>query len=204
MDANDSWDFVDKIIYINLEEAIERRKNMEKLLNIIPQDKIIRFDAIKNEKGAIGCSQSHIECVKLAIKNNWNNVLIIEDDVMWNNYEKSLEILNNLAKKEYDVILLGGTFVNFDKSTLKLYSGQTTTAYLVSQHYYKKLLSNFIEGLLCFIKTDDYLQYAIDKHWKKLQGQDNWYIIHPALLIQKPSYSYIEKTNVNYVHWFNV
>ena len=204
MEPSNSWDFVDKIIYINLEEAVERRKNMEELLKVIPQDKIIRFNAIKHEKGAIGCSKSHIECLRLAIKNNWSNVLIMEDDAIWNNYEKSLVILNSLAKKEYDVILLGGCFTNFDKNTYKLYCGQTATSYLVSKHYYEKLLSNFVEGLVGLMKTNDYPKYALDQYWKKLQISDNWYIVNPALVIQKPDYSYIEKKNVNYVEWFNI
>ena len=204
MNTSNSWDFVDKIIYINLEEAVERRKYMEEMLKVIPQDKIIRFNAIKHEKGAIGCSKSHIECLRLAIKNNWNNILIIEDDAIWNNYENSLKVLNDLAKNRYDVILLGGCFVNFDKNTFKLYSGQTTTSYLVSKHYYEKLLNNFVEGLVGFIKTNDYPRYALDQYWKKLQATDNWYIVNPALIIQKPDYSYIENKNVDYTQWFNI
>ncbi len=204
MESNNCWDFVDKIIYINLEEAVERRKNMEELLKEIPKDKIIRFNAIRDEKGAIGCSKSHIECLRLAIKNNWSNILILEDDAMWNNYEKSLKILNSLAKKEYDVILLGGCFTNFDKNTYKLYCGQTATSYLVSKHYYEKLLRNFIEGLVGLMKTNDYPKYALDQYWKKLQISDNWYIVNPALVIQKPDYSYIENKIVDYTEWFNV
>lgn len=204
MNTSNSWDFVDKIIYINLEEAVERRKNIEEMLAIVPQDKIIRFNAIKHEKGAIGCSKSHIECLRLAIKNNWNNILIIEDDVTWNNYETSLQVLENLSKKDYDVILLGGCFAHFDKNTYKLYSAQTTTAYFVSKHYYEKLLSNFIEGVVGLIKTNDYPKYALDQYWKQLQATDNWYIVNPALIIQKPDYSYIEKKNVDYTEWFNV
>jgi len=204
MESSNSWDFVDKIIYINLEEAVERRKNMEEMLAIVPQDKIIRFNAIKHENGAIGCSKSHIECLRLAIKNNWNNVLIIEDDLIWNNYEISLKVFENLSKKDYDVILLGGTLAQFDKNTYKLYSAQTTTAYFVSKHYYEKLLSNFIEGVVGLIKTNSPGHYGVDMYWKRLQEIDNWYIVNPALIIQKPSYSYILKENVNYIQYFNI
>ena len=204
MNTSNSWDFVDKIIYINLEEAVERRKNIEEMLAIIPQEKILRFNAIKDEKGYIGCSKSHIECLKLAIKNNWNNILIIEDDSMWNNYENSVKVLENLLKKDYDVILLGGCFAKFNQDTYKLYNAQTATAYLVSKHYYDKLLNNFIKGVLGLIKTNDYPKYALDQYWKQLQATDNWYIVNPALIIQKPNYSYIENKNVDYTEWFNV
>ena len=204
MESSNSWDFVDKIIYINLEEAIERRKNIEEMFANVPQDKIIRFNAIKHNNGAIGCSKSHIECLRFAIVNNWNNVLIIEDDLIWNNYETSLKVFENLSKKEYDVILLGGVFATFDKDTYKLYSAQTTTAYFVSKHYYEKLLNNFVEGVVGLIKTNSGGHYAVDQYWKKLQKIDNWYIVNPALIIQRPSYSYIVKENVNYIQYFNI
>lgn len=204
MEFDSSWNFVDKVIYINLEEAIERRTHMEKILKVIPPNKIIRFNAIKHEKGAIGCSKSHIECLRLAIKNNWNNILIMEDDSTWNNYEQSIQVLNKLVIQEYDVILLGGCFANFNKNTYKLFCGQTATSYLVSKHYYEKLLNNFVEGLDGFIKTNDYSRYALDQYWKKLQNTDNWYIVNPALVIQRPCHSYIENKNVNYTQWFNV
>ena len=60
--------------------------------------------------------------------------------------------------------------------------------------YYDKLLTNFIEGLDNLTKTNEYSKDAIDQYWKKLQSTDNWYIVNPALIIQKPSFSYIETT----------
>jgi len=66
-----------------LEERKDRRKSCEDLLNkIFEKDKIIRFNAIKDNNGAIGCTKSHIECLKLAIENEWDNVLIVEDDII--------------------------------------------------------------------------------------------------------------------------
>ena len=202
METN-NWDFVEKIIYINLEEATERKKNIEELLNKCPSEKIIRFNAIKDERGEIGCSKSHIECIKLAITNNWKNVLILEDDVMWNNYEDSLNKLIELTKKDYDVILLGGCFARFDTDTLRLFEAQTASSYLVSNHYYEKLLNNFMDGLNNLLKTFTTGNYCCDQYWKILQRVDNWYIVNPALLIQKPFYSYIEKRDVDYTEYYN-
>ncbi len=99
---------------------------------------------------------------------------------------------------------MGACFANFDRNTLKLYSGQTTTSYIVSKNYYEKLLGNFTEGLNGFMETNEYSKYALDQYWKKLQTLDNWYIVNPALAIQKLDYSYIEKKNVDYVKWFNI
>ena len=40
-----------------------------------------RFDAIKEDIGAIGCSKSHLEVLNIARKNNLPYVLICEDDI---------------------------------------------------------------------------------------------------------------------------
>ena len=203
METNTNWDFVDKIIYINLAESTERKKNIEEMLSGCPKEKIIRFNAIKDEKGYIGCSKSHIACIKFAIKYNWKNVLILEDDVMWNNYEDSLTKLNELTKNTYDVILLGGCSAKFDSHTFKLFEAQTAASYLVSNHYYRKLLNNFMVGCFNLYKTNICSSYALDQYWKNLQRIDNWYIVNPALVIQKPFYSYIEKKDVDYTEHYN-
>ena len=194
------WDSVDKIIYINLEDAVDRKNAIENELSMVPSDKIIRFNAIQGKM--FGCSQSHIECLKLAIQNNWKNVLILEDDAMFQNYDDSIKIFESLCSKPYDVILLGGCSYDYDESTYKLYVGQTTHAYIVSNHYYHTLIKNYEEGLDGLIQTGDYPKYALDQNWKLLQSQDNWFIVSPPLMIQRPGYSYIEGEYVDYTIHF--
>jgi glycosyl transferase family 25 len=200
-------DSIEKIIYINLEERTDRKDLLLKELSNIQNidDKLIRFNAIKDtNNGAIGCTKSHIKCLEMAIQYNWKNVLILEDDAMWNNYENGINILTNLMNKSYDVILLGGTYFSLNEETFKLNKAHTTTAYVVSNHYYETLLNNFIEGLQNLEQTNISNMYCIDVYWHKLQAKDNWYIVNPALMIQRESYSDIEKQNVNYNVLFNM
>ena len=76
--------YIEKVIYINLKDRTDRKKTCEETLNkLFSKDKIIRLDAIKHEKGYIGCALSHLKCLELAIENNWKNVLIVEDDILW-------------------------------------------------------------------------------------------------------------------------
>lgn len=187
---------VDKIIYINLAAATERNENMKKTLSHFPAEKVMRFEAITNDKGYIGCSQSHIECLKLAIENNWKNVLILEDDA---EFTRKGEHLQELLTNPYDVILLGGTFHKVD-SNHRVTSACTTTAYIVNNHYYSTLLNNFTEGLQKLIETDIYETFAIDQFWKQLQQKDRWFLVH--MIIQTPGYSYIQKTYVDYTPYF--
>jgi glycosyl transferase family 25 len=197
------FNFIDKVVYINLEERKDRKDSVVNELKYFPENKVIRFNAIKNSPGYLGCSQSHIAVLEMAIINNWNNVLIVEDDMVWKNFDKGYETLTKLVKNPYDVIVLGAPNPDYERSTLKLKDGQTTTAYLVNRHYFKTLLENFKEGLDNLNKTHKYDLYAIDQYWKKLQREHNWYVIEPALSIQKESYSDIAKVVVNYEKYFN-
>ena len=190
--------YIDKVIYINLEERKDRRESIEILLNkIFNKDKIMRCDAIKDNNGAIGCTKSHIKCLKLAIENEWDNVLIVEDDIDVSKY-KSEYIFEKVIKNDYDVINLNGSNFSYNPFTYKLYRCSSAGSYLVNKHYYKKLKNNREEGLEKFVSTNISKKFAHDQYWKKLQAVDNWKIINPPLFIQKESYSNIEKKIVDY------
>ena len=199
----DKWNFINKIIYINLEKCLDRRKNIEKILSDVPSEKVIRFNAIEDKKGYIGCTKSHIECLRMARDNNWKNVMILEDDIIWDeNFDIAFENLKRLMNVSYDVIVLGITFSTVDKISYRLYEGQTTTGYIVCNSYYDKLISNFKHGLIKLLQTDSRNKYTIDLYWKILQKQDNWYYCYPGLILQGPFYSNIENKYVDYTENF--
>ena len=135
---------MDKIVYINLDHRKDRREEIEKQLSIFPQEKIERFSAIKHDNGAIGCSKSHIAVLELALKNNWKNLLVLEDDMLWNDqFDTQMKILEQKLSEPYDVIVLGGMWPHYDKKTLKLFKCYGTGAYIVNSSYYQTLLNNF-------------------------------------------------------------
>ena len=198
-------DTIEKVIYINLEHRTDRKEQVEsELLKVFPLEKIVRFNAIKHKIGAIGCSMSHIGCIEMAIQNNWKNVLIVEDDLQWKDFDNGCYILSNLVKAKYDVIMLGGYSVSYDRSTYKLKRCTTTLAYLVQTHYYSKLLDNYKTGLSFLKATNDYSKYALDRYNYSLQEKHNWYIIIPQMCIQRPSFSDIENKNVDYTRYLNI
>jgi hypothetical protein len=197
------WEFVDKVVYINLEERTDRRKNMERVTKTFG-DKVIRFQAIKEHPGIVGCVKSHIAVLKMAQDNKWKNVLIMEDDAEWNEYYTGYNKLKHLSEINFDVIMLGGTAVYYYPDSLRLVSAQTTTAYLINAHYIPTLLSNFEEGLVGFMNTSNRQSYSLDMYWKQLQSRDTWFVIMPPLVYQTPGYSDIEQTHVDYVDFFGV
>lgn len=195
-------DCIEKVIYINLEHRTDRKAQVEsELLKVFPCEKVVRFNAIKHTIGGIGCSMSHIGAVELAIKNNWNNVLIVEDDLQWYKLGENMELLANLASNPYDVIMLSGHNVKMTNIKHKLYSCCARTAYLVNNHYYHTLLSNFKDGLA--LLTNNYTgKHRGDIYWNQIQKRDNWFIIRD-MCIQRPSFSDIEQRMVNYSNFIH-
>lgn len=187
------WEFIDKIVYINLDKRPEKNEHMKKITSIFPSEKVIRFSAIEWNPGNIGCTKSHIEVMKMAIDNKWENVLILEDDVIWNRFESGYALLENLASQEYDVIHLGPSNANYDVNTLRVFSGYCTSSYLVNGNYIPKLLSNFQEGMNLLIQTKSNI-YPCDVYWISLMQNDKWYLCNPCLMYQQESYSDIDLT----------
>jgi len=189
-------EFVEKIVYINLEHRTDRKAQIEEVLKDV-LDKVIRFNAIKESHGGIGCTKSHIAVLEMAIKEGWKNYLVVEDDAIWNRFEVGYPILEKLAQNSYDVIVLGAVVQSMDGNSYKLYSGHTTTSYMVHSKYYSTLLKNFKEGLDGFLTTGHYHNYAIDQYWKRIQPSHDWYCVAPSLMIQREGFSDIENRVLN-------
>jgi len=199
------FEFIEKVVYINLEHRKDRKEETEaELLKYFPPEKIVRFEAIRDKKGSVGCSKSHNGAMELAIENKWKNVLIVEDDASWDpRFDTQYPILEELVKKPYDVISFGILGYS-DAKTHKLKDGQTRTAYLVAEHYYQTFLDHQKEGLEKLV-TNEYTlanryKYCGDQYWKILQKRDNWFRLR--LMYQRKSFSDIVGGNVNYEGMF--
>jgi hypothetical protein len=197
-------ELIDHVVFINLDHRTDRLENMKKVLSKFPPYKITRLSAFSNKKYPwIGCYQSHINAFKLAMKNGWKNVLILEDDACWNDVIE-WDTLRSKIKADYDVIVLGGMRADYDTTTLKLNACFGTSSYIVSKHYYSTILSNFEEGMNKCIRYDsrplaaflkETYKFRADSWWHKLMKKDNWYLVKMMNTI--PSYSDIFKMNVN-------
>ena len=191
--------------YINLEHRTDRKEYVEEELKKIGIT-ANRFNAIKMENGAIGCSMSHLKILQNAQQNNLNHVLIVEDDITFLNPELFKSQINQFFKihnNNWDVILLAGNnippYENIDDTCIKVSRCQTTTGYLVNGHYIKVLLQNVKMGLTHLLnKPNEKNKFAIDKFWFVLQSSSKWYLITPLTVVQREDYSDIEKKLTNY------
>ena len=82
---------VEHILYINLEYRIDRKEQIIKTLSEhFPEEIIYRIPGILNTNcPAIGIAQAHINALEHAITNDWKHVLIMEDDMIFNEFEKN-------------------------------------------------------------------------------------------------------------------
>ena len=194
-------------IYINLEHRKDRNDSILKELNKINVHNPQRFNAIQKENGAIGCSLSHIKCLELAIKNNYEYVLICEDDIEILNPSLFVENVNQFlnSKMDWDVLLIAGNnMVPYNFVTnycIKIYNCLTTTGYIVKNAYFETLLTNYKDGVINLMKNPENANYKIDKYWQILQKKDNWYMLIPSTIVQKEDYSDIEKKITNFKNY---
>ena len=188
--------------YINLESRPDRKKHVEKELSTVGI-KAQRFNAIRLPNGAIGCSMSHMKCIEMAKQNNWDHVCIVEDDIQFLNPKLFIEQCNKALSKNFDVVLLAGNnvppYTRIDDSCVKVTKCQTTTGYVVKQHYYDKLIANIKDGINKLLREPEKrVLYAIDKYWFQLQEIDTWFLVTPLTVTQREDYSDIEKCKTNY------
>ena len=192
--------------YINLDHRTDRKAPVTGQLTNLGLQGFERFNAIKMENGAVGCSMSHLKILQSAVQNNWDHVLIVEDDITFLDpalFKANFETFLQRNGNNWDVILLAGNnmppYDAIDDVCIKVKRCQTTTGYLVNGHYIKKLMENVKMGLTQLMyKPASHAMYAIDKFWFVLQAVDKWYLIIPPTVVQREDYSDIEKKRINY------
>jgi GR25 family glycosyltransferase involved in LPS biosynthesis len=213
------WEFIDRIIYINLDHREDRRQIMNRLFKDghIPVDKVERFSAIRHPVGIVGCAMGHIAILKKAKANGWKNILIMEDDMEWSpNFTENYETLKRLLETgKWDACMIAGLFVDYTYPRVR--TAFCTNAYIVSAHYYDTLLENFETGLrnkldvivpyvprrshanLEIIRNkliDSRNQYNVDTYWFILQERDSW--LGLEMCKQLNTYSDIYNSEVNH------
>lgn len=197
---------IKNVYYINLESRPDRKEHAKTELMAFGWNPI-RFNAVKLENGALGCSTSHIKCLELAISQDLDHILICEDDIVFLNKDLFKYQLNNFLStgKTWDVILIAGnnmgSIIPVCNLGVRVLNCNAATGYLVKRDYFHTLLQNFQEGIQKLQnEPHKHALYAIDQYWSKLQQKDIWILITPLTVTQMEGHSDIEKTHTNYNH----
>lgn len=198
-----------QITYINLEHRVDRKSEFISQFNdISDQVQLNRFNAINKSPGYLGCTLSHIECIKNAIENKLDYLILCEDDFeLTVSPSVFIERIKSALNYDWDTLVLTGflreSSGNTENNMARITNIQTTTGYIVRSHYFKTLLNNFQDGYANLVKYPHlYSTYGLDQYWKNLQKIDKWYVSSPLLGKQRVGYSDIELKNINYDNYF--
>jgi len=200
--------YISAVLYINLDSREDRKASIEKQITIFDNKHRISATRVSfpenistNVTGQVGCTKSHLEAIRRAKKEGWSNVLILEDDVKWMNVDTAYPVFEKLIQQPYDIIMLGATYVDYDKHTYKLKKGLTSGSYIVNKSYYDTLINKLAEigentSITSDTKVDD---IAIDVAvFGPLQRNNNWRVVVPPLMMQAPGFSNIKRHDENY------
>jgi hypothetical protein len=203
---------------INLKHRADRRDECLRELSkvgALASDEIF-FDAKSMpDLGALGCALSHAKVLADFIYFDEKPfALILEDDFSIRDAPTFTSTINNFCNQDYlwDVLLLGhNSAVPIEPThfgtACRTINSQTASGYLVGRFYAIKLMECFFRSAE-LLRRYQYLpdpnktiaksMFSCDILWKELQIRDRFIVPLPSLIIQRPSYSDIEKRNVDY------
>ena len=202
---------IDKIFCISIEKRTDRREflktQFEKFENTVD------FKIVHRHKDPVrGCLESHISCIKEAKENNYENILILEDDILID--EKVLSEIQSpiYVPDDFDMFYLGyhvNNGIRYGANVLKLISAQTTHAYIMNQRVFDYVLDNIEKDWKTLPEWNRRNNYenmtnfnvrAIDLFYAKWvhHHRNKSYGIYPMLINQKPDFSDIENRRIDY------
>lgn len=207
---------IDKIYCINLPHRTDRweqcLKNFEKLnctnYQRIDGQRVQHGFLGKQQNANLGLITSMINCFKDCVQNNYNNIIIFEDDFLpTNNFNFDLmskTIDSVLSTNDWDLLYLGyrkkGDIKEYNRVLNRIYGAYTTHAILYSRKYVEKLLielpSEQWDNDRIKRWMDDYR--AIDVYFTNQSKHRKYYCGHVNLFTQMASYSDIVDCEVDY------
>jgi len=187
---------------INLDKDKDRWLHMQAELPKIGITKPNRFSAIRRKDGRIGCSMSHLMCLKTAQANSWDHVVIFEDDVCFTDAALLVQKIKTIyAAHNFDVLMCAynafAPHFDVDADVIHVSKSFCSAMYIVKKHYYTRLIENIKEGIALLKKTGD-IVFSLDSFWIKLQQRDLFLAINPPVVTQLSGYSNLLNKKVDY------
>ena len=210
------FDKFDKAYYLNLDSREDRKNRIEEHFDklkikaeripgfVITPEQALEYDGNREldehsrnlAPARVGCSLSHLEAIKKAKQENYNNVLIFEDDAFI--IEENLEIIKEALKElehlpKWDMLFFGANSLapihQVSPHIGRLTGAYCAHAYAVNSHFYDHLLKFDFKQFRIF---DEYLLNEMRS------PNYNIYTILPISSIQYDSFSTIEGKEVQY------
>lgn len=203
---------------INMEHRLDRKDECRKefeSIGLSAGDYSFFHAKYVPDLGARGCALSHAKALADFLFNEEKSfVLILEDDFSIRQGSNLIPSLQEILQHAFywDVFLLAHNdsipiTATQVKNAFRVINARTASAYIVGRLYAAKLIEVFFrsgellkraEALPSPNKEKAMSAFACDILWKELQVKDRFWVHHPSLMFQRPSYSDIEKRMVDY------
>ena len=192
---------------INLEKRKDRLARVLSMLQSINvTDPTIVRAVPHGTCGILGCGLSWILALQECSDTNGTTCMIMEDDFdLAMSPNKAARRVDALFASgvQWDVVMLSGRTINSSDAASpflrRVHEARTTSGLAIARAYAKTLLKNVVRGVSRLNKncTDD--TYMIDVYMNELvKSGGRWYIFHPLLGYQRPSFSDIQNEYTNY------
>lgn len=202
--------------YINLDFRKDRDELIKKEFERLNIENYVRIPAIYNsDDGSIGCLESHIKALE-EYNIDSDIIWVCEDDIQFLVDKSEIDrYIKEFIESPADILCLGyNSFKHDNYSNLLLRTTRTQTAssYIIKSKFRKVLLElwkSVLKSRILNVEHPAKKQFKLinyrndifevtDQCWKLLQHDYIFVIPKTRILIQRASYSDIERKNVNY------
>lgn len=192
-----SWEPVDRIYILNLEERVDRYYETLLALAAVqaPLHRVVHYKAQRDALPPyVGATKNHVDCMEHFCKSDAKQALILEDDFVFvDDKARVWSSLDQLwsSSPTYTLCFLSlskiGRREPHSEGLLQSFQSCTTSSgYLLRRDTANQVLEVATEGLQKMQETGDHHTYCIDRYWSKLP---DILCIRPKIGFQRPSYS---------------
>ena len=170
-------EIADKGYYINLDESIGRKENVENQIEKYGIENLERFSALTDPAKFYSCTKSHLEIFKQSLELDINTLFVLEDDFQIydeckiNNFKFDFkdvlsQVMTELKDIEWDVVMFGcnpKTYLIPETNSLsRNFFSTGSWAYIISKRAYRHILenSNYFKD---YLAIDDWLSVLSKK-----------------------------------------
>ena len=196
----------DETFLINLKKREDRLHNFIDQINNYDLGKFKIFEAIDGSlinddysnlsKGNVGLIHSNIQIIEESIKNNYEKILIVEDDCVFNENVKDIDVYFEHLPSDWDMVYFGGNH-NIHSNTPKpiIINDKVVKLHSTYASHCVGLSKNIFSIVLEALKT---FNAPIDVKYQQLQSNHNVYCFNPLIATQMVGFSDIENKDVDY------
>lgn len=200
MENNSEWNLIESFYCLNLDRNKQRWIDTQAQLLSVGINNCERIECIESKENRyISFNQSHYDTVKKGYDTK-RPFAIFEDDIIFDHYWKHIAEASRELPEKWDALYLGANIMGdwvmparISAHLCRLHNSWMTHAIVYSQKGAKYVLDNFRRDEISAENPayDEWLRV-------RLMPLGNVYLLTPMIVYQKPGYSDVWQTDVDY------